>query len=245
MVVHSNPTRDDRVARALHSLRTFRNLDGRSGAYGLYFAIRDHDRLVFLRWCTVPSMTRTWLRTKIGVSTLTKSATSLAFWVWATVVAATSNDPNKYRRRISMHPAGPTFESFGKKPQFYPRHTYLVGERNRAATPWVGSSKPWLDKIVVRPNPVPPESRANRKQLFVNRWIEQRFPNWKSHSRTLPFQSVTSVLIGLLGGFWACSGAFCSKTCSKGLGRVAPTMLQMLQRIRRQQILYTFRRLDE
>src|ERR1700733_10616027 len=31
---------------------------------------------------------------------LRSQATSLAFWVWATVVAATSNDPNKNRRRI-------------------------------------------------------------------------------------------------------------------------------------------------
>src|SRR5579859_829173 len=50
----------------------------------------------------VPSMTRTWLRTKTGASTLTKSATSLAFWVWATAVATTSNDTKKNMRRISM-----------------------------------------------------------------------------------------------------------------------------------------------
>jgi hypothetical protein len=47
--VHSNQTGDDGVAGALHPLRTRRNLDGRGGADGLYFAIRDHDRLVFLR----------------------------------------------------------------------------------------------------------------------------------------------------------------------------------------------------
>ena len=49
MVVHSNQTRDDRIARALHSLRAVRDLGGRSGADELYFAICDHDRLIFLR----------------------------------------------------------------------------------------------------------------------------------------------------------------------------------------------------
>lgn len=117
----------------------------------------------------VPSMTRTWLRTKTGVSTLTKSATSLAFWVWATVVAATSNDPNKKRRRISMHPGGPTFESFGKKPQFYPSHTYLVENAIEQERPGWVVQNPGLTRSLDGQTPVPPESRANRKQLFVNR----------------------------------------------------------------------------
>jgi|ERR1017187_7652657 predicted transcriptional regulator len=38
-----------------------------------------------------------------GVSILTKSATSLAFWVWATVVTTTSSDPNKNKKRIFIH----------------------------------------------------------------------------------------------------------------------------------------------
>src|ERR1700722_3315444 len=59
----------------------------------------------------VPSMTRTWLRTKTDVSTLTKSAASLAFWDWATALAATSNDPRKKRRRISIRLARPTSEN--------------------------------------------------------------------------------------------------------------------------------------
>src|ERR1017187_5429977 len=52
MVVHSNETRYDRVAGALHPLRTLRNLGGRGRTDGLYFAIRDHNRLVFLPRCT-------------------------------------------------------------------------------------------------------------------------------------------------------------------------------------------------
>src|ERR1019366_2720070 len=48
MVVHSNQTRDDRVARAPYSLRTRRDLGGLLRTDGLYFAIRDYDRLVLL-----------------------------------------------------------------------------------------------------------------------------------------------------------------------------------------------------
>jgi hypothetical protein len=49
MVVHSNDTGDDGIARALNSLRTLRNLSGRLGADEFYLAVRDHDRLVLLR----------------------------------------------------------------------------------------------------------------------------------------------------------------------------------------------------
>jgi len=52
MVVHSNQTGDDRAAGALHPLRSLGDLGGRSVADGLYFAIRDHDRLVFLCRCS-------------------------------------------------------------------------------------------------------------------------------------------------------------------------------------------------
>src|SRR5271156_4757181 len=52
MVVHSNQARDNRVAGALDLLRPLRNLGGRGGTDGQYFAIRDHDRLVFFRRCT-------------------------------------------------------------------------------------------------------------------------------------------------------------------------------------------------
>jgi len=49
MVVHSNQTRNHRVARALYSLRTLMDLGGRIRADELYFAVRDRNRLVFLR----------------------------------------------------------------------------------------------------------------------------------------------------------------------------------------------------
>ena len=52
MVVHSNQARDHCVAGAIHLLRTRRNLRGPRRADGLYFSIRDHDRLIFLRRCT-------------------------------------------------------------------------------------------------------------------------------------------------------------------------------------------------
>jgi hypothetical protein len=48
MVVHSNQPRDDGIARAINSLRSLRDLGGRLRADELYFAIHDHDRLVFL-----------------------------------------------------------------------------------------------------------------------------------------------------------------------------------------------------
>src|ERR1700730_14501053 len=66
----------------------------------------------------VPSMTRTWSKTKTGVSTLMKSATPLAFCVCATVVAATSNDANRNRRRIA-HLAISAVENSAGRPQFY------------------------------------------------------------------------------------------------------------------------------
>ena len=63
-----------------------------------------------------------------------------------------------------MHPAGSTCESFGKKPRFYLSHTYLVENAIERQRPRVGSSKPGLHKIVVRPKPqFLPTPRTNRR----------------------------------------------------------------------------------
>lgn len=49
VVVHSDQPRDDGIT--INSVRTLRNLRGRLRADELYFAIRDHDRQVFLCRC--------------------------------------------------------------------------------------------------------------------------------------------------------------------------------------------------
>src|SRR4029077_8307941 len=64
-------------------------------------------------------MIRTWLRTKTGAFTLTKAATSIDFWTWATAIAALSSQPSKNSIRIRT-PRPDVFE-FGKRRQFYPR----------------------------------------------------------------------------------------------------------------------------
>src|SRR5258708_30931670 len=66
----------------------------------------------------VRAMTRTWSRTKIGVSMLTKSATPVGFCVCATVIALMSNDANGNRKRIS-HPAQSAIENLAGRLQFY------------------------------------------------------------------------------------------------------------------------------
>jgi hypothetical protein len=49
MVVHSNDTGDNGIARTLNSLRALRDLGGRLRADELYFPVRDHNGLFFLR----------------------------------------------------------------------------------------------------------------------------------------------------------------------------------------------------
>ena len=49
MVVHSNDTGDNGIARTLNSLRALRDLGGRLRADELYFSVRDRNGLFFLR----------------------------------------------------------------------------------------------------------------------------------------------------------------------------------------------------
>src|SRR5579864_2336581 len=120
----------------------------------------------------VPSMTRTWSRMKADVSTLTKSATSLAFWVWATVIAATRMDPSRKRKRISIHLARPTDEN-RHEARIVPERSFngvtlrLLGEeRNSAATlEWVN---PGSSRVTSNPEVIP------RQELPTNRELSNR-----------------------------------------------------------------------
>jgi hypothetical protein len=52
-----------------------------------------------------------------------------------------------------MHLAGPTFESFGKKPRFYPSHTYLVENAiSSNALGWVAQN-PGFTRSLYSQNP--------------------------------------------------------------------------------------------
>ena len=100
VVMHSNQAGDNGVAGAIQMLCVLRDLDGRSRADGLDLAIRDHDRLVFLRCCARPIDDSDVLKNEDGRIDSYKGATSLDFWVWASAIAAMNIDPHSNRRRI-------------------------------------------------------------------------------------------------------------------------------------------------
>lgn len=66
-----------------------------------------------------------------------------------------------------MHVAGPTFESFGKKPRFYPSHTYLVENAiSSNALGWVAQN-PGFTRSLYSQNPC--SSRVTDKREVIPR----------------------------------------------------------------------------